>query len=90
MREVRVGHIQPQHHQSVFVAGRVPEHVGMQLEAKIGHEADSFHYGGEDWHHSLIGRETRELRQHQRESPHNRLSSSSERGSPLSAPGFSP
>jgi len=42
---VGVGHIQPQHHRSVIVARRVPEHVGTQLDAQIDHEAGSFHYG---------------------------------------------
>jgi hypothetical protein len=29
------------------VTGRAPEHVGMHLDAQIGHNAGSFHYGGE-------------------------------------------
>ena len=29
-----------------LVAGRVPEHVGMHLDAQIGHDAGSFHHAG--------------------------------------------
>ena len=40
--------------------------------------------------HPLTGREMREVRQHQRESPQSPFIFVSQRGSPLAAPGFSP